>query len=112
MLTGLPGRVTLNWKELSDVFYDLASQLAAEVQKVFEKTPPELAGDVKTNGIVMTGGGALLNGLDRYFSNRFGLKCVVAKNPEECVAVGTGESFNLEGYFRDCVFEANNRLHG
>ena len=112
LLTGLPGRVTLSWQELSEIFYDLASQLVAAIQKVFEKTPPELAGDVKSNGIVMTGGGALLNGLDKYFSNRFGLKCTVAENPEECVAIGTGESFSLEGYLRDCVFEANGRLHG
>lgn len=112
LLTGLPGRVTLSWQELSEVFYDLAAQLAAAVQKVFEKTPPELAGDVKANGILMTGGGARLNGLDKYFSNRFNLKCTVAENPEECVAIGTGESFKLEGYLRDCVSEANNRLHG
>lgn len=111
LLTGLPGRVTLSWQELSDVFYDLASQLVAAVQKVFEKTPPELAGDVKTNGILMTGGGSRLNGLDKYFSSRFNLKCTVAENPEECVAIGTGESFKLEGYLRDCVSEANNRLH-
>lgn len=112
LLTGLPGRMTLTWQELSDIFYDLASQIAAAVQKVFEKTPPELAGDVKTNGIVLTGGGALLNGIDKYFESRFNLKCTVAEDPEECVAIGTGESFKLEGYLRDCVFEANNRLHG
>ena len=94
------------------MFYDLAEQLSAAVQKVFEKTPPELAGDIKANGILMTGGGARLNGLDKYFSNRFSLKCSVAENPEECVAVGTGASFKLEGYLRDCVSEANNRLHG
>lgn len=112
LLTGLPGRVTLTWQELSEVFYDLGAQLAAAVQKVCEKTPPELAGDVKSNGITLTGGGALLHGLDQYFSSRFGLKCTVAENPEECVAVGTGKSFGLEGYLRDCVFEANGRLHG
>ena len=60
----------------------------------------------------MTGGGARLHGLDKYFANRFNLKCTVAENPEECVAIGTGESFKLEGYLRDCVSEANNRLHG
>ncbi|MBR5872231.1 MAG: rod shape-determining protein [Oscillospiraceae bacterium] len=112
LLTGLPGRVTLHWEELSDIFYDLADQLAAAIQKVFEKTPPELAGDVKSNGILLTGGGARLHGLDKYLEKRFNLKCHVAENPEECVAIGTGESFNLQGYLRDCVSEANNRLHG
>ncbi|MBQ2301688.1 MAG: rod shape-determining protein, partial [Oscillospiraceae bacterium] len=112
LLTGLPGRVTLHWQELSDIFYDLADQLASAIQKVFEKTPPELSGDVKTNGILLTGGGAKLHGLDKYLSKRFNLKCEVAENPEECVAIGTGESFNLQGYLRDCVSEANNRLHG
>ena len=112
LLTGLPGRVTVSWQELSDIFYDLASQLAAAIQKVFEKTPPELAGDVKTNGILLTGGGARLHGLDKFLEKRFNLKVSVAENPEECVAIGTGESFNLQGYLRDCVSEANNRLHG
>jgi Tfp pilus assembly PilM family ATPase len=91
---------------------DLADQLAAAIQKVFEKTPPELAGDVKTNGILLTGGGAKLHGLDKYLEKRFNLKCEVAENPEECVAIGTGETFNLQGYLRDCISEANNRLHG
>lgn len=112
LITGLPGRVTLHWNELSDIFYDLASQLAAAIQKVCEKTPPELAGDVKTHGILLTGGGALINGIDKYFSNRFNLKCTVADNPEDCVAIGTAQSFKLEGYLRDCVTEANTRLHG
>ena len=100
------------WQELSDIFYDLADQLAAAIQKVFEKTPPELAGDVKTNGILLTGGGAKLHGLDKFFEKRFNLKVSVAQNPEECVAIGTGETFNLQGYLRDCISEANNRLHG
>ena len=69
LLTGLPGRATIHWQELSDIFYDLADQLAAAIQKVFEKTPPELAGDIKTNGILLTGGGAKLHGLDKYLSN-------------------------------------------
>lgn len=112
LLTGLPGKVTLHWAELSDVFYDLVDQLAAAIQKVFEKTPPELAGDVKSNGILLTGGGALLNGLDKYLSKRFNLKCTIAENPEECVAIGAGKSFELRGYLRDCISEANNRLHG
>ena len=61
---------------------------------------------------LLTGGGAKLHGLDKYLAKRFNLKCEVAENPEECVAIGTGESFNLQGYLRDCISEANNRLHG
>lgn len=112
LLTGLPGRVTLTWQELAPLFSDLAAQLAFAIQKVFEKTPPELSGDIKTNGILMTGGGARMHGLDTYFSRRFNLTCTVAENPEECVAIGIGKTFALSGYLRDCVSEANDRLHG
>ena len=112
LINGLPMHVFVTSTDISEAIRHPLDQIIRTVQEVLEKTPPELAGDVKSNGIVMTGGGALLNGLDKYFSNRFGLKCTVAENPEECVAIGTGESFSLEGYLRDCVFEANGRLHG
>ena len=111
LLTGLPGKVTVGWWELSDAMCELASQLAESVQKVFEKAPPELSGDLKADGFLMTGGGSKLNGLDKYFEKRFNIKCNVAQDSEDCVAYGTAKSFKLSGYLRDCVFEANNRLH-
>ena len=110
LMTGMPSKVTVGWQEISEICYDLASQIALAVQKVFEKTPPELSGDIRTSGVLLTGGGAMLHGLDLYFSKRFGTEFRVAENPVECVAIGTGKSFALTGYLRDCVTEMN-RTH-
>ena len=58
---------------------------------VLANTPPELSGDILDRGIVLTGGGALLSGLDRVIENETGIKCTIAENPVNCVAIGTGK---------------------
>ena len=107
VITGLPGKVTVSWQEITGIMKDLAEELAINIQKVLEKTPPELSGDLKVNGMLLTGGGGLLHGLDTYFSERFHIKCEAVENAEECVAIGTAQSFSLTGYLRDCVSDGN-----
>ena len=68
---------------------------------VLEQTPPELAADISNSGIVITGGGALLYGIDRRIEERTGIKVRIAEDPTSCVAIGTGKALNelesLEG---------------
>lgn len=111
VITGLPAKVTVSWQEISGIMRDLAEEIAINIQKVLEKTPPELSGDLKENGMLLTGGGGLLHGLDTYFSERFNIKCTAVENAEECVAIGTAQSFNLTGYLRDCVSDGVDSSH-
>lgn len=70
------------------------SAIIEAVCSVVEKTPPELVGDVLSNGIVMTGGGSLLYGLDQRIAKATGIRTRIAKNPVQCVALGTGKKLD------------------
>jgi rod shape-determining protein MreB len=81
---------------------DEAMQTICEaVHNVLERTPPELAADISNSGIVLTGGGALLYGIDKRIEDRTGIKVIIADDPKSCVAIGTGKALNeldaLEG---------------
>ncbi len=93
LLTGLPQMITVSSEDFYEPLSDLADQIISEVHSVIEKTPPELVGDLSSNGIIMTGGGALLDGLDRRMSSKTGVEVKIADNPLECVAIGTGRAF-------------------
>ena len=71
--------------------YEPITALIDGVCDVIEHTPPELVGDILHNGILLTGGGSMLTGLDKLITRVTGIKTVRAKNPETCVAIGTGE---------------------
>lgn len=78
----------LTRKELYPVMVELVDEIRAAVHSVVERTPPELVGDIFTNGMVMTGGGAMLHGMDVYMSRELKMPVRLAENPVECVAVG------------------------
>ena len=65
------------------------------VHNVLERTPPELAADIYERGIVMTGGGALLYGLDKLMQEKTGINCVLAEDPLTAVAIGTGKFIDI-----------------
>lgn len=111
-ISGLPGKVTLSWQEVSEPFYNVAGRIAQSAQAVFERTPPELAGDIKANGITLTGAGALLSGLDKYLSKRLGVSCHLSQDAANAVAVGTGCSFKYYGILRDGVIVPTSHTHG
>ena len=77
------------------------------VKEVLESTPPELVGDIYTNGITLTGGGALLGGFGELLESEIGVHVVVAEDPLNCVAIGAGKSFeyldDLNQGFSDAV---------
>lgn len=91
MLTGYPRTVTIDAAEISEAVRESAELIAEGVRTVLEKTPPELASDVLDRGGVLTGGGALLGGLDAMLSERLGIPVAIAENPKECVVLGTGK---------------------
>ena len=91
LIQGLPKVVELSSKEMLEAMMEPISAIFDAVCSVIEKTPPELVGDVLKNGIVLTGGGSLLYGLDRLMADVIEIKTRVAKDPIQCVALGTGK---------------------
>ncbi len=90
LATGLPEAVPIGTNEMVDALSEPLSAIMGRVRGIFERTPPELATDIAETGIVVTGGGALLAGLDRYVSERTNVPCRIAEDPVSCVALGTG----------------------
>ena len=91
LIQGLPKVVELSSKEMLEAMMEPISAIFDTVCSVIEKTPPELVGDVLKNGIILTGGGSQLYGLDRLMSDVIEIKARVAKDPVKCVAMGTGK---------------------
>lgn len=95
VLTGLPKTVSISSEEIREALQDPVSEIADAVHGILEKTPPELAADIADRGIVMTGGGAQLDGMTELIEERTGINTMVAENPGSCVAVGTGRYVEL-----------------
>ena len=87
---GMPRTVTLTSREAAEALAEPVSAIVEGVHRVLERTPPELAADIYERGLVLTGGGALLRGLDRVLARHTGLPVHVADDPITCVARGTG----------------------
>ncbi len=90
--TGMPRELTLLSSELYEVLRRPARQIADEVLSVLEETSPELVSDISENGIALTGGGSQIWGMDKLLTERTGVKCTLADDPESCVAYGCGKS--------------------
>ncbi len=98
LVRGLPKVVTFHANETLDALIEPLTAIIDTICLVIERTPPELLGDVYKNGIVLTGGGSKLTGLDKLIEKTTGIRTYVAKDPISCVALGTGKSLeNLEG---------------
>ncbi len=92
IIQGLPRMVRIFSHEIPDALEEPITSVIEAVCSVIERTPPELIGDILSNGIVMTGGGSLLYGLDRLITYATGIRTRVAERPISCVAIGTGKS--------------------
>ena len=90
LLDGLPKNVTVTSEEIREAMSDCIGTILDAVKATLEKTPPELAADIMRHGITLTGGGALLRGLDKLIATQTGMPVRVAENPLDCVADGTG----------------------
>ena len=99
IITGLPSTVTVSSTEMLEALEEPIGQIFEAVHNVLERTPPELMADISQRGIVMTGGGAMLYGLDHMLSNRIGIDVSLAQDPIRCVVIGTGKSLDLMDKF-------------
>lgn len=89
LMTGRPRRIRLTAKDLETALAESVHNIVAGVKGTLEITPPELAADLYERGIVLTGGGSLLHGLDRKLAEEIGIPVTIAENPLDCVALGT-----------------------
>ena len=94
VLNGLPKDITLTSSELIETLSALVQEIIEEIRVIFEKTPPELAADIKKKGIYISGGGALLRGIDKKISSGLNLKVTVAEDPLNAVINGIGVLLN------------------
>ncbi|MCQ2081193.1 MAG: rod shape-determining protein [Lachnospiraceae bacterium] len=102
LITGLPNTVVVTSEETEEALRDAAAQIVEAIHGVLEKTLPELAADIADRGIVLTGGGSLLNGLEELISEKTGINCMTAEDPMTAVAIGTGKYVEfLSGYRGD-----------
>jgi len=101
LVTGLPATVRVTSQEVARALTDPLTMLLACLRRVLEKTPPELAADIIEGGIVLTGGGALLDGIAELIQGVTGITTRVAESPLECVALGTGKALTNIGMLKD-----------
>lgn len=98
MVNGLPQTITITSEEIDDALNDSVYEIIRAIKQVLENTPPELSADIINKGIVVTGGGALLEGLDELLRKELNVPIYIAESPLTCVAAGTGkmlENLNL-----------------
>jgi rod shape-determining protein MreB len=93
-VTGLPKTIKMTTNEVTQALQDSLVAIVGAVRGVLEKTPPEMASDVVDRGIILTGGGALLRGLDELIAEQTNVPCQVADNPLDCVAIGAGAALD------------------
>jgi len=91
LLTGLPKSITVSSEDIREALTECLDTIINSIYRVLDTTPPELAADIYDNGILLTGGGSLLFGLDKLLTNTFKLNCYVAEDAISCVALGTGK---------------------
>ena len=91
MVTGLPKTITITADEIHSALAEPVNNIVEAIKVTLEKTPPELAADIMDRGIVMTGGGSLLSGLDKRVNSETGMPVHIAEEPMNCVAMGTGK---------------------
>ena len=101
LVTGLPKTVTVTSSETESVLREVADQIVESVIHVLEQTPPELSADILERGIMLTGGGALLRGMDTLMEEKTGIRTMAAEDPMKVVAVGSGQFAEVTGMRRN-----------
>lgn len=103
MVTRLPKAIELSSEEIAEALADPVAQITRAARTVIEKCPPELVGDIWERGIVLTGGGSLLDGLAEVVAAETGLPAAVAENPIAAVALGTGKALEQMGKLKQLI---------
>ena len=109
LMTGLPKTITVNSTEMMEAFEEPVERILEAVHGVLERTPPELVADISNNGIVMTGGGSLVDGFDKLIEARTGIHTMVAEDAISCVAEGTGKSLDSLNDMQDGTVNLSRR---
>ena len=104
-VAGLLSSIEINSEHMREAMKEPIKEIGEALKTVLEQTPPDLAGDIVENGIVLTGGGALIRGLDKYLSNIIKLPVYVAEDPLLAVAKGTGKALEEIDILQQSVYE-------
>jgi rod shape-determining protein MreB and related proteins len=94
-VSGLPKPATLTTEEIMEALQDPLEDIAGTIQRVLEKTPPELISDIIDRGVALCGGAALLRGIDRYLTRSLGIPAYLVDNPTTCIVEGAARSFSM-----------------
>lgn len=106
LISGLPQSIVVGSNEMIDALEEPLQTILESVRTLFERTPPELASDIAGAGICLTGGGALLYGMDKFISEHTKVPCYVAEDPISCVAIGTGKVLeDIDKYSRGAIYD-------
>ena len=109
LISGLPKTMQISSSEVRDALRESVNAIVDGIKSTLEKTPPELASDIMENGIMLTGGGALLKGLDKLVKEETGMPVKIAENPLDCVAIGTGKSVEDAEIFEKVLMMNNKK---
>lgn len=109
LVTGLPTTIKVTSEEMLEALEEPVANICDSVHYVLERTPPELASDISDEGMLLTGGGALLHGLDVLISKKTGVPAKIAEDPVSCVAKGTGKSLQWIDILEDSVLMDDKR---
>ena len=101
LVTGLPRTVKVSSEEMEEALRETTAQIVETIHGVLEKTPPELAADIADRGIVLTGGGSLLRGLEDLIESKTGINTMTAEDPMTAVAIGTGKYVEFLGGYKE-----------
>ncbi len=94
LVSGLPKTITVSSLEMLEALTETSAEIVEAIKSVLEKTPPELIGDISARGIILTGGGALVYGMDKLIESETGIRTIIADDAESCVALGTGKALD------------------
>lgn len=110
LTTGLPKMIEITSDETREAFKDVSGDIVEAIHSVLERTPPELIGDISESGIVLTGGGSLVYGMDELISHYTGIKVRIAEDPMTCVVRGTGRALeNINALQDGLLYLAKNK---
>ena len=112
LMTGLPRTFTVSSTEVLEALEEVSSAIVEAIHSVLERTPPELTGDISSNGIVMTGGGSLICGFDKLVASKTGIPTRVADEAVSCVAYGTGNCLENLSRMQDGTINLSRQLKG
>ncbi|MGI6752182.1 MAG: rod shape-determining protein [Anaerovoracaceae bacterium] len=110
LVSGLPKSLEITSQEMMEALEEPLQSICEAIHSVLERTPPELAGDISNSGIILSGGGAMLYGLDKRIEEWTGIPVIIAEDPLSCVAIGTGKALNTLDAIENTTMNRKNKF--